>query len=1125
MNRTTKVSGLADAGARDRALDPSTSFLVQAPAGSGKTELLVQRFLRLLSVVDEPEEILAVTFTRKAAAEMRSRIMSALETARAGRAPQAAHLQRGYELARAAVEHERAQGWRLDEQSSRLRIGTIDSVNAWLASRSPLIAGGLSQLRVAEDWQPMYRQAARETVALVTEDGALGNAVGLLLEHCDNRADRVTGLIAAMLERRDQWLRHLGTGEAGDAQRAGLEASLQLLIEISLKRLDTLLPVELREELTELAAFAGAQMRKRGTGGDLAYWDGCTRFPRAVAKEVARWRGIAQLLLKKGGDWRAPGGLNVKVGFPPDSPRMKARMASMLERVSRLPGLREALEEVSKLPDPHYPNAQWEVLKALIRVLPMAAALLLEVFRAQGQTDFSQIAAEALAALNEAGNPTALGMMLDHRLSHLLLDEYQDTSRSQAALLARLTAGWQPGDGRSLFLVGHPMQSIYRFREAEVGVYLETRAGGIGGLQLEFLQLKTNFRSDEAVVEWVNDVFPQLMPDREDPMTGAVPYAASQAYHPRQDGSGVFWHAVAYGDRDAEARQALDVVRECTDQWPEQTIGILVRSRAHAATLIPLLGAYGIEYSAPDLEHMTEEPVVQDLLALTRALIHRADRIAWLAVLRAPWCGLTLADLHALAAPDHDAIVWSSMTDASVLERLSKDGRDRVQRLVRVLGPWLQRHGSCSLRELVEGAWLHLGGPAVIIDGAELDLAEAYFTYLEQVDEGGDCADIVALIDGLSAQTVARPGADTRVQVMTMHKAKGLEFDTVLLPGLGYATGRDSRPLLVWSELAGYGDQAPLVLAPINAQGNDHDPIYELLRSFEKRRAEYETGRLLYVATTRARRRLHLFAAIGADKDGVLSARHGSLLAVMWPAVADRVMKSLENHPDEAGRFDRQQQTGPAWAQPVLRRLPANWASPVPDPGAEIRREQPLPEKLEYDWASRWSMHVGSVVHLWLEEIAQAGVETFERNRLQGLRPASLRLLTRLGTPAADLPRAADRVVTAVQSCLQDETGRWLLSSSHRESASELAISIPADTGFELCRIDRCFVTSEGERWIVDFKTSTHEGAGLEEFLESEAKRYRSQLHRYRDALQRLQPMSTRMALYFPLLRVLHEVE
>ncbi len=1126
MNAKVTPSVLPDAAARARALDPAASFLVQAPAGSGKTELLVQRFLRLLSVVDEPEEILAVTFTRKAAAEMRSRIISALECARGGRIPEAEHLKAGYELARAAIARERERGWRLDEQAARLRISTIDSVNSWLANRSPLVAGRLSQLRVTEDCEALYEQAARETVSLVVEPGELGTAVRRLLEHFDNRAETVTRLIARMLEHRDQWLRHLGTGEASDAQRANLEHSLQLLIEMSLQRLEALLAPDLRSELAELAAYAGTHIRTREPDSDLARWDGHTDFPLPVAGEVARWRGIAQLLLTKSGEWRKRTGLDVRAGFPPDNRDMKERMGDLLETLQQIPGLLDVLRDIALLSDPYYPDVQWEALKALIRVLPVAAALLQEVFSAQGQTDFGQVAAEALASLADPEGPTELGLMLDYRLSHILMDEYQDTSRSQAVLLHRLTAGWEQGDGRSLFLVGDPMQSIYRFREAEVGVYLETRANGVGHLRLEFLQLETNFRSDPVIVDWVNSVFAQLMPVKEDAMTGAVPYAASRAYHPPDPGARVVWHSVSYKDRDAEARAVLEVVRDCSTRWPEQDIGILVRSRAHAAALIPLLQAAGIVYAAPELEHMAEEPVVQDLLALTRALVHRADRIAWLAVLRAPWCGLTLADLHALAASDHQATVCELIADAAVTDRLSEDGRTRVGKCMHQLLPWIERRGSCSLRELVEGAWLCLGGPAVVGRDTDLEVAEAWFAYLERMDRGGDCPDIVEMIDGLASQTVSRPRANARVHIMTMHKAKGLEFDTVLLPGLGYPTRGASREMLIWTELAGYGDEAPLVLAPLNAHGDDQDRIYELLRNFEKCRAEHELDRLLYVATTRARRRLHLFAALQANGDGDMSPRSGTLLHRLWPAVSDQLSSAeISAEATEDQQRNSEQNDGKIdWFEPSLYRLPADWSSPLTNAGADGARE-PVPERPEFDWASRWSMHVGSVVHLWLEEIARAGVERFDRSRLANLPSSACRLLTRLGVPAHELERATARVVEAIEACLDDETGRWLLSSSHREATSELAVDTLSETGFEMSRIDRCFVTEQGERWIVDYKTSTHEGAGLAAFLESEAIRYRPQLRRYRDALQSIEPMPTRTALYFPLLRVLHEVD
>jgi len=224
VNPLGTVSG--DRAQRQAALDPTRSFLVQAPAGSGKTELLIQRYLRLLAVVREPEEVLAITFTRKAAAEMRSRVLEALARARQGLCPEAEHLRLGYELAREVVARDAQRGWGLAEQPERLRVGTIDSLNAWLAGRTPLSAGTAAQRRVSEAPDELYAEAARGLLEFLGEEGETAAQLRCLLEHCDNRAERLVQLVADMLARRDQWLRHTGPGLAGDAQRAGLEAAL-----------------------------------------------------------------------------------------------------------------------------------------------------------------------------------------------------------------------------------------------------------------------------------------------------------------------------------------------------------------------------------------------------------------------------------------------------------------------------------------------------------------------------------------------------------------------------------------------------------------------------------------------------------------------------------------------------------------------------------------------------------------------------------------------------------------------------------------------------------------------------------------------------------------------------------
>ena len=129
-----------DIRARAEALDPRTSFIVQAPAGSGKTELLIQRYLTLLGQVENPEEILAITFTNKAAAEMRHRVQAALQDATLPDEPDAEHLRLTRRLATAVLRQDRDRGWQLMQNAGRLRIQTLDSFNAMLARMEPLTA-------------------------------------------------------------------------------------------------------------------------------------------------------------------------------------------------------------------------------------------------------------------------------------------------------------------------------------------------------------------------------------------------------------------------------------------------------------------------------------------------------------------------------------------------------------------------------------------------------------------------------------------------------------------------------------------------------------------------------------------------------------------------------------------------------------------------------------------------------------------------------------------------------------------------------------------------------------------------------------------------------------------------
>jgi len=1119
----------ADAAARERALDVRRSFIVQAPAGAGKTELLTRRFLALLATVAEPESILAITFTRKAAAEMRDRIVGAL---RAVHAPDPARplQERTLELARVALAADAARGWNLLSQPGRLRIQTIDALNLGLARRLPLLSGLGAGLGIEEDARDLHRRAAERLLEQLPQGQPLASqAVATLLAHVDNRVDRFVDLVIEMLVRREAWLPVLPAAVHSEQDeqrlRRQLESARRRLVQGHLESLHRSLPRPLLQEAAAVATAAAGNLAAAGQESPVCAWTSATQLPEADLASTSLWKGLAVLLLKEDGDPRRQ--FDARLGFPPRTAgqELKRRAGLVAAALGEHADAVDLLHAVRKLPSPEYDAEEWRVLLAQIRVLLLAVAELEVVFAEQRIADYPRFAWAARQALGTSDAPTDTALALDAELRHVLVDEFQDTSEAQVRLLEALTAGWQRDDGRTLFLVGDPMQSIYRFRNAEVGLFLDIRDRGLSGLALEPLTLAVNFRSTVPVVEWVNRCFGQVLPAADDVLRGAVCYAPSVAGPDAGDDGGVRVHALLRRSRLYEAEQVALIVQDRLGAEPQARIGILVQGRSHLLHIVAQLAAQGIPFRATDIDPLGKRPVVLDLLALTRALAHPADRPAWLAVLRAPWCGLTLGALHALVADDRQATVAELLRDPSRYARLDDESRTRLERTWAILDPACAELRRFGLRDTVERAWNALGGPATLASERELDEAEAYLDTLAELEarQAGpvDLERLGRALESLYAPS--RERSDVRVELLTVHKAKGLQYDTVIVPGLERLPGRDPKRLLHWLKLplAGRDD---LIVAPVARTGADTNLLYAWLESLEHEKLLQERRRLLYVAATRAERWLHLFGSAQVqDKDDPPTVRRpsaSSALGLLWPAAGHEFVERLATLGVVAG-----EQPPESDRHPPLRRLPAGWQMPEPPPGPCIAsqvtlRGAPMPA-VEFDWATETALHVGTVVHRELQRIARDGARPA---------PADPRLhrrwhdeLAELGVPRDLRGGAVERVAQALERTLAHDRGRWLLRADHRGSATELALTGRVNGEILRVVIDRTFVDADGLRWIVDYKTSRHEGAGLEEFLDREQERYRPQLERYATFMRRLGPEAVRLGLYFPLLAAWRE--
>src|SRR5690606_11105433 len=217
------------------------------------------------------------------------------------------------------------------------------------------------------------------------------------------------------------------------------------------------------------------------------------------------------------------------------------------------------LAQTMELPDGRYSEAQWTALTALFGSLRLAAAQLQVIFGQTGQVDFTEVTQRALQALGSADDPSELLLRMDARIQHLLIDEFQDTSQPQIDLLERLTAGWRQGDGRTIFLVGDPMQSIYSLRKAEVALFLRVAQHGVGGVTLRQLTLTDNFSYQAGIVEWVNQRFSALFPKQHGAAQSAIAYAHSHAFRPPLEGPVVQFHAVWLSCSDIAQQDGSDI--------------------------------------------------------------------------------------------------------------------------------------------------------------------------------------------------------------------------------------------------------------------------------------------------------------------------------------------------------------------------------------------------------------------------------------------------------------------------------------------------------------------------------------------------------------------------------------
>jgi ATP-dependent exoDNAse (exonuclease V) beta subunit len=1290
MSKATTQSAPPDQFQRQRALDSARSILVQAPAGSGKTDLLTRRFLRLLAEVEAPGQVVAITFTNAAAAEMRHRILSELEKAAARQAPVelqgaedpedspsgakaqatfaafAARLKscpfkpepfsgakaqvdligftRGLKppspsaasldefsmeaLAHRALKHSDALGWKLLDLPAQLRISTIDSFCRELALQQPLLSGLGGGLEIAEQPDELYRRAARETLQKIDLTGsALGAAIEELLLWRDNGWQEMEALLIAMLKSRDRWMHGfvLEREPDWDALRERLERPFAKAVRDALIELSGLLDQVpgAREEALELARFACEQ-----SGGQLhqelaelvefpsAPFAGSSNFEEARQAHVS----LAALLLTGDGDFRRQ--VDKRMGFPADRKREKGRLLDLIAQLAAVPGFGAALAGVRALPPARYTEEEWRIVRSCFTLLRQAAGEVQIAFAEAGRVDFTEVAQIAQRVLRgEDGLPTDAALAVSDNIRHLLVDEFQDTSRRQHQLLSSLIAAWPEREGRTCFVVGDPMQSIYFFRDADAELFPRVKAVGLEvahdePLLFDSVSLTANFRTAPGLVKKNNEIFVEVFATndgsvvtyssaeaaREEIANAGAPFSLHLDFVP-QAGRGQAADSIDEKEtaRTAQIDEIVALIRgqmsriEAAKASGEKfRIAVLGRARTALAPVAAALREAGIPFRAVDLEKLATRPEVLDALALARALLNPEDRVAWLGVLRAPWCGLSLDDLNTLAGEPESLTRPVPELLAERLPLLSDAGRPAAARVLEALAAASDLRAAqptVKLGSWLEAVWLLVGGAACVDETARANL-NLLWSCLDRLPGGEE--DLLgpglgATLDKLTALPDPASSSDCGVQLMTIHKSKGLEFEVVIVPELHAAVGRGGRTMLSWLErgLAQPGDSGEItefLIAPFQRKGEERGSAKAWVDRVYRERESQEARRILYVAATRAREELHLFARPACKEEDwsyTLVEPAGSLLATAWPALEEEVRArfaewkaeraAAETGEDEIASIAASAESNllvmpPPIRPTVLRRLPTDYRPtrvedhgfpPFPQKDAErmghpssvfsrvsdsqVSDSRPGPPTIYGSSLVRlYTRHeggllsraLGTAVHALLEELARLRLtQEWEAARAAIVR-FEPRVAAQVRAVGVDQAHAASVAAQALQLALnasRDPLGSWILSP-HRSAASEAGWAGVVGGSLRSVRVDRVFQAgptpgSEGEDcwWIIDYKTAHADNLDLAKALPMLRSLFAPQVEAYGEVLRKLHGADPRIfaGLYYPRMALL----
>ncbi len=669
-----------------------------------------------------------------------------------------------------------------------------------------------------------------------------------------------------------------------------------------------------------------------------------------------------------------------------------------------------------------------------------------EKFKERRIIDFTQIMGNAVEALRD----THLPLILDQNISHILVDEFQDTNESQLIFIELLTQNFAGNPEKSFFAVGDPMQSIYRFRKAEVEIFSRVQKNGISDLKLTSLFLKVNFRSNKNIIDWLNNSFSKAFPLIDDSDEGSVPYSSCESSNNNLEG-GMELIALTCDTKsktaqyEAEALYVLNLIKDTRKSNPDASIAVLTRSKAHLNELITLINKKdtSIPIDAIEMSKILSNQTFQDILCLTKALFDFSDRTNWIAALKSPWCGLSINDLVLLFEKDHKSLVWELINNIDNTSRLDKNSARRLRSFVEVIRENIQYRGRISHRYFVEGIWRQLNGEESMVDSNDIQNIDLFLELLEEASEilSIDFIKLERLIENkfISKTSIQK----NSIKFLTIQKSKGLEFDHVIIPNLNKRTRNEESDLVLY-------DKSTL---SIKNPGNDKN-LHSYHAYKERKRLDNEKIRLLYVAMTRAKNKCYLIGTVKKEGDLVIP-NSGTFMNILWPFFSDKFTEIAT--PEDENSFEK--------FIPKLRRLNDNFYS-----GDKRYKRSIDTEELSFcypNMSTDIQRFTGNIVHKYLEIIVkkQLDIDKILCNKLDYTES----LYLGKNFKKKDIKIGLNLVKKSLEMLKKTSDGRWILNRYLADN-SEVSYLLESNNTTTQHIPDRSFIENDIQ-WIIDYKT------------------------------------------------------